>query len=185
MRDELPFLSLLPLQAELQMLFPFPAILSVLGPKECALFQTSHASVNEKLKPQKLLLLCKLGSKTQSLGFVPGSRSNGQAFSGSWVVEIWHCGENNSQARLTQPWWSVQCTLNNSLFPLCTPSSSLRCCSWSSAAPFLRTHSCKWCCRSCAASLCQRELAGLTSLGSPCSDTWTFTISYTRYVLDF
>lgn len=91
-------------QAELQMLFLFPATLAGLGPKECALFQTSHASVNEKLKPQKLLLLCKLGSKTQSLGSVPGSRTNGQAFSGSWGVEIWFCGKNNSQARWIQAW---------------------------------------------------------------------------------
>lgn len=168
MRGELPFLSLLLLQAELQMLFPFPAILSGLGSKEHALSQTSHASVNEKLMPQKLLLLCKLGSKTQSLGFVPGSGSNGQAFSASWVGEIWHCGKNSSQARLIHSWWSVQCTPNISLFPLCTPSSSLRCCSWSPAVPIPLTHSCRWCCRSCAASLCQRGLAGPTSLGSPC-----------------
>lgn len=66
-----------PAQAELQMLFSFPTILSGLSPEERTLFQTSQASVNGKLKPQKLLLLCKLGSKTQSLGFVPGSRSNG------------------------------------------------------------------------------------------------------------
>lgn len=163
-RDELPFLSLLLLQAELQMLVPFPAILSGLGLKEPALFQTSRASVNEKLKPQKLLLLPKLGSKTQSLGLVPGSRSNGQAFSGSWVVEIWPCGKNSSQARLIH----VQCTPNNSLFPLCTPSSSLRCCSWSPAVPTLLTLSCRWWCRSCAASLCPRGLAAPTSLGSPC-----------------
>lgn len=168
MRDELPFLSLLLLQAELQMLSPFPAILSGLGPKERALFQTSHASVNEKLKPQKLLLLCKLGSKTQSSGFVPGSGSNGQAFSGSWVVEMWHCGRNNSKARLIHVWWSMQCTPNKSLFPWCPPSSSLRCCSWSPAAPVPLTRSCERWRRSCAASLCQRGLAAPTSLGSPC-----------------